>query len=184
MTNTSSFPLDYIHPTSVLKATDALWSTGVAEVQQHAFSMLREHYKLLAEGNVTPAKLSVAPVEPAPSRFCKIYETSKEVMQAGMNIHDTKEYADQILKVFKTGSEILSYEDICGKLRRMRLPIDGWELESGDYAHVRHGDGSRLMYRRRTSDALGRLVKDGRLYRPANGMFYELNRSTVAKAAA
>ena len=187
MTSTHSDPLDYITPSSVLKATDALWGTGIPEVQQHAFSMLRGHYKRLADSNSTPAKptaVPASPVEPAPSRFCKIYETSKEVMQAGMNIRDTKEYADQILKMFKTGAGILSYEDICSKLVQMRPSVDGWELESGDYAHVRHGDGSRIMYRRRASDALGRLVKEGRLYRPSGGQFYERDCVRSVQAAA
>jgi hypothetical protein len=159
-------------PQSILKAIDVLWETNEQEVQQYAFNVLRSHYEV-ATGIKASAKPGAAAPEAKPKQH-NWFDNTKQVIEAGLNPHDTKEYVDQIKRLFAVGNPMLTYEQIVRKLCQMTQDADGWQLTDGDYADVVHGDGLRKVYRRRASDALCRLVKDKWLYMPKGGM-YEKN---------
>lgn len=160
-----------LSPESVVKMTDILWKSGEAEAQHFAYNTLRDHFKTLANQiNLRNLRQEIrSPQIEAPAQ--KVYPDTKAVIAAGLDPHDTKEYADQILKLFAHRGMMLSYESICSKIESLKMAINSWELAPGDYCLVKHGEGgSRPVYRRRISDALNRLASEKRLV--LEGRFY------------
>lgn len=150
-----------LEPSKAVSIADELRLAGGVE---YAYTLLRGTLLQIAKDQQSSSESSL---------LTKVYPTTKDVIEAGLKPHDTKEYAEQIMALFTNNGVHLSYLSIVERLTKLN-----W-FTAGDVVLVRHGDdGTRTVYRRRVSDALTRLVNEKSLAR--DGQFY-CKHNVVAK---